>query len=82
MVSVNSNLIVVAGITGTHIWRESLKRHIRCIFSCFYYSNKVNAKKISVSTVSHLKNTDGRQLAFNLNQEADIYFKQLKEAWQ
>jgi hypothetical protein len=68
----------VAGITANYVWRESLKTHLRYIFSCFYYSNKVSAREISVS---HLKNTDGRQLAFNLNQEADIYFQQLNKAW-
>lgn len=76
VISVNTNLIVVVGITGTNVWRDNLKQYLRNIFFCFYHPNKVDALE-----VNHIKNTDGRQLAFNLDQEAEIYFKQLEAAW-
>lgn len=81
LVTVNANLIVVAAITGTHVWRESLKQHLRVIFFCFTNSMEVRQlkKRMSISTVSHIKNSDGRQLAFNVRDEQDLYFRQY--AW-
>jgi hypothetical protein len=38
-------------------------------------------KPINKETRKPIENLDGRRLAFDVNQEAAIYFQQLQDAW-
>jgi hypothetical protein len=38
-------------------------------------------KPVTRETRKPIENLDGRRLAFDINEEAEIYFKQLKDAW-
>jgi hypothetical protein len=46
----------------------------------FYRQNAVESVNREIK--KPIENLDGRRLAFDINEEAEIYFKQLKDAWK
>jgi hypothetical protein len=55
-----------------------LRRLVRSIFTC----RRWNAvKPINSESKKTIENLDGRRLTFDVNEEVEIYFQQLNDAW-
>lgn len=85
------NVLCLCSITGTYVWREMFKIYLKRLFICKptqkrvhqYGDNEVDdPTNRQCRSKSQVKNTDGKPLAFNLREEADIYFKQLDALWK
>jgi hypothetical protein len=73
------SLFLLTVITGTHVWREALRRHLRLLFTCGYCQRQIPS---NVYVEHYLRNTDGKQLSFNQAQENVLYFQQINNAWK
>jgi hypothetical protein len=50
--------------------------------SMFTFCKRNAVKPLNREVNKPIENLDGRRLAFDTNQETDIYFQQLKDAWK
>lgn len=72
-------LFLFAALTGTHIWRIALKAQLHNIINFRCYFSRVNIMMHNRN--DYVKSVEGQQLAFNAKDEREIYFTQLKLAW-
>uniref|UniRef100_A0A915DKU6 Uncharacterized protein n=1 Tax=Ditylenchus dipsaci TaxID=166011 RepID=A0A915DKU6_9BILA len=96
MVCVISLLAIVVGIASTAVWRRQIiKMFKKCTFclSCAIQSRRISEfhtrtsfsseEVIIVRRVSrtHLRNGDGKPMAFSHEVEKDMYFAHLRQTW-
>lgn len=83
------NVLSLCCVTGTYVWRQMLKTQLKNLFICKCHQKRVHqCEEVEEETSGQrykmntsVKNTDGVPLAFNVREEADIYFKQLTALW-
>jgi hypothetical protein len=67
-----------SGIRGIFFWSQKLKELLRYIFIC---RKQNDVEPVNRQIRKSIANLDGRRLAFDVNEEGNIYFQQLKDDW-